>query len=55
MAVVIDEVQAEVAPPDQASAQPAQAQGGDAKPLKPRELRPVLMHLAKREARICAD
>jgi hypothetical protein len=55
MAVVIDEVQADVAPADQGQARPAEGRREEAKPLKPRELRPVVMHIARRDARIYAD
>lgn len=55
MPVVIDEVQAEVAPPEQGAGQPAREEPAAAKPMKPHELRPLLMHLAKREARVRAD
>jgi hypothetical protein len=55
MAVVIDEVQADVAPTEQGSTRPAEGRRDEAKPLKPRELRPVLMHISRRDARIHAD
>ena len=55
MPVVIDEVQAEVAQPEQAAGQPAREPPTEAKPMKPHELRPLLMHLAKRDARVRAD